>query len=234
MINVSWPYYASMERPLSNTDEEMAVGVDIYKLLTEAEEKKTEISSALVTRFEIKETMPCFTTRGYIRFVAQADSQLDKVIEIIYLKFPPGLVTYAQQENAVTLRVLNRLITIFSSGKIGVTNTKDLNEAHEILCKVRDIINEAYADYLKYGKPKPEDVEAAKKLSWIEIYKCLPQTNCGKCGYQTCSALALAALQGGAKLAQCTLLKDPRYYINLARLRKTLGPLQEKTQGIGS
>jgi len=220
--------------PLSNIEEKVAVEIDIYKLMTETKQKKIETSSLLVTRFEIKETMPCFTTHGYIRFVAQADSQLDKVIEIIFLKSPPGIVTYAQQENAVTLRILNRLITIFSSGKIGVTNTKDLNEAHEILDKVKDIINEAYADYLKFGKPKPEDIEAVRKMSWIEIYKCLPQTNCQKCGYQTCSALAMTVLQGGAKLAQCTPLKDLKYHANLARLRKTLGPFLEKTLGLGS
>jgi len=106
------------------------------------------------------------------------------------------------------------MITLFSSGKIGVTNTRDVNEAHEVLQKIKEIINEAYSECLKFGKPNPRDTEAVRKLSWIDLYNCLPQTNCGECGYQTCSALALSVLQGEAKLAQCSA-KRPKIFHEL-------------------
>jgi ArsR family metal-binding transcriptional regulator len=36
--------------------------------------------TVLVENIEIKETLPCFTTRGYIRFTAQADKGIGEVI----------------------------------------------------------------------------------------------------------------------------------------------------------
>jgi len=197
--------------------------IDIFKILVQAEEKKKR-AQPLVNSFEVKEILPCFTTPGYIRFVAQADHELGEVIPIIFLRYPPGKTTYTGKENTLTLRLFNRMITLFPSGKIGVTNTKDVNEAHEVLQKIKEIINEAYSEYIKFGKPNPGDIEAARKISWIDLYNCLPQTNCGECGYQTCSALALSVLQGEAKLSQCTPMREPKYLMNLEKLRKTLGP----------
>lgn len=104
-------------------------------------------SPILVEEFEIKEILPCFTTSGYIRFTAQADHESSEIIPVIFLKFPLGKTNYSAKGKFLTLRLFNRLITIFLSGKIGVTNTRDKKEAWEILEKIKGIINEAYADY---------------------------------------------------------------------------------------
>ncbi len=42
----------------------------------------------------------------------------------------------------------------------------------------------------------------------IEIYKKLPKTNCGKCGFATCMAFAMSVNKGGADLSGCPLVRD--------------------------
>ncbi|RLG52005.1 MAG: hypothetical protein DRN96_03895 [Thermoproteota archaeon] len=176
--------------------------VDIYKLLVESEEKR-----AYVKRIEIREVLPCFTTPGYIRFIAQADRELSELIPIVFLRTPPGRASYSIEENILTLRMYNRLITLFPSGKIAVTNTRDIREAKEITEKIRRMLNEAYLEYRRRGKPTRRELEAKAKLTWMDIYHTLPKLDCGDCGYQTCSAFAVAVYQGEAKLANCPHLK---------------------------
>jgi len=177
----------------------------------------------LVRSFEIKEVLPCFTTPGYIRFTAQADREIGEVIPIIFLSYPPGKANYSPGENSLTLHIHNRLITFFADGKVGVTNTPDIEDAKEILKVIGDIINGAYKRYLKYGKPSREEIEKARSLSWMDIYNYLPKTNCGECGYQVCSSFAVSVLQGNVKLSKCKLLSDPKYRANLEELKRKMG-----------
>jgi len=136
--------------------------------------------AVLVEKFEIKKTLPCFATSGYIRFTAKADKELSEVIPVIFLKFPPGKKNYLIADNILVLRVFNRTVTFFPSGKIAVTNTRDMEEAKEVLQKIRRIINEAYGDYLKHGKPSRKEIEAGMKLDWMDIYDCLPKNELWK------------------------------------------------------
>ena len=177
----------------------------------------------LVRSFEIKEVLPCLTTPGYIRFTAQADREIGEVIPIIFLSYPPGKANFSPRENSLTLNIYNRLITFFADGKVGVTNTPDIEEAKEILKVIGGIINYAYKKYLKYGKPSGEEIEKARNLSWLDIYNCLPKTNCRECGYQVCSSFAVSVLQGNVKLFKCTLLSDPKYRANLEELKRKMG-----------
>lgn len=190
---------------------------------------KVEISKAgkkkdvLVKEFEIKGILPCFATPGYIRFAAQADKEIGEVIPFIFMRFPPGKVNYSPEGGTLTLRLFNRLITLFPDGNIAVTNTRDQEEAKEVLQKIGNMINEAYRDYLKYGKPSVEEVKAARKLSWMDIYNHLPKTNCGKCGYQVCSAFAVSLLQGETKLSKCIPMSNPEYSKNIEELEQKIG-----------
>jgi acetyl-CoA decarbonylase/synthase complex subunit gamma len=45
-------------------------------------------------------------------------------------------------------------------------------------------------------------------LSGLDIFKQLPQTNCGDCGVPTCLAFAMKLAQGGAELTECPHVSD--------------------------
>ena len=42
----------------------------------------------------------------------------------------------------------------------------------------------------------------------LEVYKLLPQTNCGKCYVPTCLAFAAAVIRGDKRLADCPCLES--------------------------
>lgn len=179
----------------------------------------------LVKNFEIKEISPCYTTPGYIRFIAQADNEIGDAIPWVFLNLPIGKTNYILKKNTLTFRLLNRNVTLFPSGKIGVTNTKDREEMHEITKAIKKIINEAYTDFLRNGKANLKEIEAIKKISWMELYKFLPHTNCGKCGFPICSSFAVSVLQGDSSLSQCELLKEAKYSSNIKKLKEKYGQL---------
>jgi ArsR family metal-binding transcriptional regulator len=208
----------------NNLEEEIGTGEhDIFEMLKRVEKGKSIQEKVLVNKFEINQVLPCFTTPGYIRFFAQADHEIGEAIPIIFLKFPPGRTTYIEDENTLQLRLFNRMITFYPSGKITVTNTRDREEAEEILEKIKLTINEAYNDYLKHGTPNNDEIVAAKKISWTDVYAHLPKTNCGKCGYQVCSAFAVSLLQGETKLSDCAPLKEAANIPNLEKLEQEFG-----------
>jgi ArsR family metal-binding transcriptional regulator len=184
--------------------------------------------------FEITETLPCIATPGYIRFVAKADKKLDEIIPVLFVKSPPGRVNYTAEEKILTLRLFNRLITFFPEGTISVTNTRDMAEAREILQKIGDIINEAYRDYLRYGQPDKEEMDKVNRLTWMDIYNCLPKTNCKACGYQVCSAFAAKAILGEVKLSDCKPLKEPKYSQNVEKMRQKMGKWMLSSLGLES
>lgn len=153
-----------------------------------------------------------------------ADREIGEVISLIFLKFPPGRSNYNPAEGILTLNIYNRMITLHPDGMIAVTNTRDLQGAGEILEKIKVFINEAYSTYLRTGPPSEDEVEAAMRVSWMDICQHLPKTNCGECGYPTCQALPLKALLGDAKLSQCPRLREAEHLPSWRELKKGLGP----------
>nr|NIT78370.1 acetyl-CoA decarbonylase/synthase complex subunit gamma [Thermoplasmata archaeon]NIY04739.1 acetyl-CoA decarbonylase/synthase complex subunit gamma [Thermoplasmata archaeon] len=48
----------------------------------------------------------------------------------------------------------------------------------------------------------------AKKLTGIEIYKLLPQTNCGDCNFPTCMAFAMQVAAKKVAIDQCPHISE--------------------------
>ncbi len=60
--------------------------------------------------------------------------------------------------------------------------------------------------------------------NFMEIYKFLPQTNCGKCEPKTCMAFALELLKGNVKIADCPpLIEESKYKEKLDQLQELIG-----------
>ncbi|MBN1323034.1 MAG: acetyl-CoA decarbonylase/synthase complex subunit gamma [Methanotrichaceae archaeon] len=64
-----------------------------------------------------------------------------------------------------------------------------------------------------------------KETSPLNLYKQLPQTNCGKCGEQTCMAFASGLIARAKKVDDCPpLLEEKKYAKKLAALRVIVAP----------
>jgi len=85
---------------------------------------------------------------------------------------------------------------------------KNEDEAREELENLRSIINEAIS---KGVVPAPRE---KINVGLMDIYKYLPQTNCGKCGEQGCYSFAIKFMAGQVTLEKCTPLKEPKYAYN--------------------
>jgi ArsR family metal-binding transcriptional regulator len=94
-----------------------------------------------------------------------------------------------------------------------MTMIRDEAEARKVLEDLRSTINEAIAKGVAPALREKVRVEQP-----MEIYKYLPQTNCGECGEQSCYSFAIKLMGGEVSLDLCTPLKDERYRQNLEHL----------------
>jgi len=185
-----------------------------------------------VEEIEIKEIKPCWTAPGRIFVEAKAklegENPLSDLIPILFLKYPLRVVVFNDQKNTLSLRMYDRGIGIFPSGTITMQNTKDEEEARQILEEIREVLNEAHTYLIEKGRPA-EDVVRKRidisKLSTSNIVKYLPNvTHCRKCGLPTCKAFAFKLLRGEKELKDCVVLKEREYN----SMRKNLETILEE------
>jgi ArsR family metal-binding transcriptional regulator len=184
-----------------------------------------------VKQIQITEIAPCFTKPGRIRVeartVPEGGEPLLDLLPIILLKYPPSVVKMDERDPMLNLRMYDRTIGIFPSGVIGMQNTRDEAEAGRILEEIRRMLNEAYRDLVKNGRPSPERIEKRLRLNRIstfKIMKCLPnKTHCHRCGEPSCSAFALKLRSGQAAVNDCEPLTDVEFQDKREELLNLIG-----------
>ena len=86
-------------------------------------------------------------------------------------------------------------------------------EAKKVLEELRNTINEA----IKIGVVPA--LGEKPNIDIMEIYRYLPQTNCGICKEQDCHSFAVKLMAGEATLEKCKLLKEAKYAANQEHLQ---------------
>jgi len=185
----------------------------------------------LVKSVSITKIMPCMAEEGKVKLAMQLDSCLDGPVMAKFVgKFPPGKVNFIKHKNILTLNTHERVITFFPSGKIMMMNTRDPEEGIEIITEFMEKINQSYLESQNGG----QDEDLSGKLSKIgplNIYNCLPQTNCEECGTATCMAFSMKLLSGDSTLDQCKPLLNHKNKAKLDSLKELLGDELMKTLG---
>ena len=73
-----------------------------------------------------------------------------------------------------------------------------------------------------------------KVKSPLEVYKYLPKTNCGECGYDTCMSFAANIIDRKVKPEDCPPIKEDNFKENLEQLIELTAPeIREVTIGVG-
>ncbi len=183
-------------------------GKNFLKNKTEKTEDKTvDISQANpIEIVRIKQVLPCIADSSKIRVSANMTPPLGGVLKLLEPLFPRS--NYSDRKDSLIIQKGEIITTIYGNGKVSIRLIKNENEAREELERLKHIINEAIA---KGEAPAPGK---KVKVDLMEIYKHLPQTNCGKCGEQGCYSFAIKLMAGQASLERCTLLKESEYAIN--------------------
>ena len=177
-----------------------------------------------VKRINIKEITPCTADPDRIKFLAQADRSLDDILPILYLSVPNA--KYSEKLGALSYRNQQHLVTMFSSGRIGMTYVKDRKEAEKLVEETKNLINHAFIYLKTHGKPEPKLIEAKKELSPMKIYEKLPKTNCKECREQGCFVFATKLLNSEKSLQDCPPITTEKYSTNKTQIEKMMYPIK--------
>jgi len=159
---------------------------------------------------EIRQLLPCIADSTKFRIVANMDP-LGGILKILEPIFPRG--DYSDRKDSLIVQKGEIITTIYGSGKVVMRMVKNEDEAREELENLKNAINEA----IKKGvAPAPRE---KVRVELTDIYKYLPQTNCGKCGEQGCYSFAIRLMAGQVSLDRCMPLKEPEYAANQERLQ---------------
>jgi ArsR family metal-binding transcriptional regulator len=171
---------------------------------------------------------------GRVKLAMQLDSTLDQVMPTFASKFPPGKVNYISHKKILTLNTHERVISFFPSGKIMMMNTRDPEEGIEIITGFMEKINQCYLES-ESGNGGEDLSEKLSKIGPLNLYNCLPQTNCEECGTATCMAFSMKLLSGDSTLKQCKPLLKAENSGKLNSLRELLGDqLMESLGWVGN
>lgn len=177
---------------------------DNEKIVNISQAKPVEIT-------EIRKLMPCMVDPSRLRIIANMTPPLGEVLKILEPLFPRS--RYIDRKHSLIIQKEEIIITVYSSGKVSIGMIKNEIEAREVLEELRIIINEAIA---KGVAPAPRE---KVRIEPMDLYKYLPQTNCGKCSEQDCYSFVVRLMAGDATLDKCVSLKEPRYTVNKEHLQ---------------
>jgi ArsR family metal-binding transcriptional regulator len=146
-------------------------------------------------------TLPCLAYPGRIIVIGKPSSLLDDVLP--YLATLPGVIAYNPETLTLTFRRQPGFMTLYPD-KIYITQIKDTEEGLELLKALVEAINatwEGRADLIAMATarraPRP-----------LDIWMLLPQTNCKRCGEETCLAFACQLLMNKRELLECRPLQE--------------------------
>ncbi|HWQ49557.1 MAG TPA: (Fe-S)-binding protein [Methanosarcina sp.] len=145
------------------------------------------------------------------RIVANMTPPLGGTLKILEPLFPRS--RYVDRTRSLIIEKEEIIITVYSSGKVSIGMIKNETEAKKVLEGLGNTINEA----IKIGEAPA--LREKQNVEVTEIYRYLPQTNCGICKEQDCHSFAVKLMAGETTLERCKLLKEAKYAANKEHLQ---------------
>ena len=150
----------------------------------------------LVETIEITHVLPCLAEPSKIRFHAQPSADLRDVLP--YLNAVLAGAIYNHAALALTFTKEHRIICLHPH-LITCAKADDLDDARAVLVWLTNLINDTWA---RRAEITPS-YERRERLTPLGIYKLLPRTNCGRCGFPTCLAFAAEVSAERRSIIQC-------------------------------
>ena len=106
----------------------------------------------------------------------------------------------------------------FRPYEIAIAPVESKEEARALVTELAQAVDDIWE--------RRDEIEPSLELrelpTALAVYRLLPRTNCGECGYPTCLAYAAALREGSANLSQCPCLSRPEHAANSNDLRRLL------------
>ena len=161
-------------------------------------------------------TLPCLAEPGKMIVLGKPSRLLSEVLP--YLAALPGVIAYSPEGSTLTFRRPKGFLTLYAD-RVYITQVSSVEEGLELLQALAEAINatwERRAELvgLTVGRRAPRP---------LDIWALLPQTNCRRCGEETCMAFACNLLLSQRELSDCLPLRgDPAYADRKATLEVML------------
>jgi len=162
------------------------------------------------------QTPPCNPSLETINAVVEFDDDLTDLLPYLNAELGPG--QYDPDVPFLRLKVGGRGITVHPK-LILVTKLRDQEEAAEVISWLKDTLRSVDR---RRGEIGPS-YKTIGKVSALDVLKLLPRTNCGRCGYSTCLAFAVAVAGGECGAEDCPPLSEPGFEERKGRLCGLLG-----------
>lgn len=158
-------------------------------------------------------TIPCLAEPGKIIIYGKPSRTLEDILP--YLATLLDVIAYNPEASTLTFRRQTGFLTLYAD-KVFITKVTNTDEGLQLLDALRDAINatwehrnELVAVTAIRRAPRPLDV-------WL----LLPQSNCKRCGEETCLAFACNLLLQNRELDECLPLQTEAVFAErLATLR---------------
>ncbi len=134
-----------------------------------------------------------------------------------YLNAVTKVVFFDPEEPVIVFRFEGRKVAV-RKGDVRISGVSDLEEGKQVKAHVEAFLE----DLWKRREMLTPRYEARKMPSALEIYRHLPQTNCGLCGELSCLAFAVKLAEQEGELSACLPLEEERYSSERSQLKALL------------
>lgn len=138
----------------------------------------------------------CLPTSIHLNLIMNFDEDISDLLPYIAARLPG--CTYIHGTDVINYPEKYHIVAI-KPREITITRVKDEKQARELCEYWKDFINET-------DKIRDSIVPVYQKkveIGPLDVYKSLPGTNCGDCGYPTCMAFAAAVVKREADIGGC-------------------------------
>jgi len=160
--------------------------------------------NARVAEIAITHVLPCLADGAKIRFHAEPSCDLSEVLPYLNAVLPGAIYNHAA--SALTFTHGERIISVFAC-RVTAAKVDDLEDARSLLVWLRDVINDTWS---RRSEITPS-YERRQRLTALVVFKLLPGTNCGRCGFPTCLAFAVEITAERRSIVQCDPLFGPAF-----------------------
>lgn len=172
------------------------------------------MTEALITNYEYEiAEAPCAPGSGLYGLRISLSEDISPVFPYLNTILEE---TYYDHENKVLVGRDKQRQYAFRDSDIRVAGLNEVTEAPEIARKTVALVNRVWQERTTI---KPSYSER-KLPTAIDIYRCLPKTNCRKCGYATCLVFSSELRKGKCMLEQCPPLFLPENIESLHAIRQ--------------
>jgi ArsR family metal-binding transcriptional regulator len=159
----------------------------------------------------IESVGPCVSDELRLRLEVTWERSLTHLVQFMARVIRGG--SYRPEAATLVFEEEHRLLAV-SSHRLVVCRADDLLDAW---IQLRSFVDLVCATSDRQALIKPETTPR-RGIGSVEIFRWLPGTNCGRCGYPNCMELAMGLFMGHGRIEECALLFEPKW----ARHREAL------------